>query len=177
MGDLDKQGGTPGENGGTPNDDGELTFESWFSGQDETIQGLITGNVNGLKSALETERQQRKELAKALKDATKELDEGTKARSALEELSSKLDATEQRLAFAESMAGQVSNVKLAWLAALEIGAIDRTGRVNVETLKASYPELFVKKQRPAGNAGDGAGGQAPSGKGMNAFIRTAAGRS
>lgn len=173
----DDQGGTPNGNGGTPNSENELTFDSWFSTQNETIQGLITGNVNGLKSALDTERTQRKDLAKALKDATKELESGTDARKALENISSQLEATEQRLAFVESMAGQVSNVKLAWLAAQEIGAIDRTGAVNVETLKAMYPELFVKKILPAGNAGNGAGGQAPSGQGMNAFIRKAAGRS
>jgi len=168
-------------NGGMPDNndqagDDNLTFDGWIGTQDETVQQLIDGHVNGLKSALTTERNQRKELAKALKEATKELEKGTDARSRLEEISGQLEAAEKRLSFAEAMAGQVTNVKLAWLAAQEIGAVDQTGAVNMESLKANYPELFVKKTVPAGNAGDGAGGSRPGPKDMNSFIRTAAGR-
>ena len=175
MADDNNQGGQSGDDGGNSGED-ELTYDGWFNEQDDAVKGLISGNVTGLKSALDTERSQRKEMAKALKATTKELEKGTDARNALEKITVQLDAAEKRLAFVESVSGQVSNVTLAWLAAQEIGAVDGTGAVNLETLKASYPELFVKKVRPAGNAGDGAGSSVAGKKDMNTFIRRSAGR-
>lgn len=183
MADEPSAGGMPATNepGETPNS-GEmpLTFDSWLETQDDNIKTLIGDHTSGLKSALQTERQQRTELAKALKDATKDLEEGSKARDALDGLSAKLDAHEQQLAFYETAtAAGVTNLKLAWIAAREAGAIDKRGNVNIETLKADYPELFKQKSPPItpGNGGNGAGGSGlPSMKNMDNFIRAATGR-
>lgn len=169
------QGEMPqGDGGGMP-----LDFNGWIEQQDETIKSLVTSHIGGLKTALQSERQQRTELAKALKEATKGLEEGSQARDALTQLSTKLEGHEQQLAFYEvATAAGVKNLRLAWLAAKEAGAVDQRGNVNLQSLKTDYPELFGTPQlRPSGNAGNGAGSGAPGGKSMDNFIRTVAGRS
>jgi len=179
MADDPSAGGMPvtNEPGEMPNGGGEtpLTFDSWLEGQGDDIKTLIGDHTSGLKSALQSERDQRTELAKALKDATKGLEEGSQA---LDGLSAKLETHEQQIAFYETAtAAGVTNLKLAWLAARGTGAIDKRGNVNIQTLKADYPELFKKAPVPPGNGGNGTGANGlPSGEDMNAFIRTAAGR-
>lgn len=176
----DNQGEMPQNNdGGAGGETHAPTFETWLQGQSDEIKGLITTHTAGLKSALDSERNQRKDLARALKDATKDLETGTEARKALEGLTAKLEDQEKQLAFydAATSAG-VSNLRLAWIAAREAGAVDKAGNVNMETLKKEYPELFKKAPPPPGNAGAGANGQQLPGQrtaGMDALIRQVAG--
>lgn len=168
---VDEQTGVTPGTGETP-----VTFEGWLAAQDETARGLIDGHVAGLKNALQSERGQRSELQKALKEATKELEQGTTARTKLEEVAGKMEAYEQQIAAYDTLqAAGVTNLKLAWIAAREAGAVDGRGNVNVETLKASFPELFKTKPAAPGNAGVGGSSQTGQ-RSMNTFIRKAAGR-
>lgn len=74
-----------GDNG----DDGnsEATFETWLSDQPEDVQTMYSSHVHGLKSALDKERANNKEL-KALRKRVKEIDdaEAEKEREKLSEV-------------------------------------------------------------------------------------------
>ena len=157
--------------------DQPLTYDAWLGQQADDIKTLVEGNITGLKSALQSERQQRDDLARQLRDAAKGSQGATK--EALDKLSADLEAANSRAEFfAEATKPEIgcSNPRLAWIAAQEAKALDNRGRVNWETLKQQYPELFQARRPPAGNAGAGTGNQPPAGKSMNDFIRTAAGR-
>lgn len=154
------------------------SFDEWLKGQDEVVKGLVAERFRQLDSTVKATRAEREALNKQLRDATKKLEEGSEARKALEGMSAKLEEAEQRLSFFEDAAKPeigCNNPKLAWLAAIEAGAIDGKGRVNWEALKTQFPELFKPKVPPA-NAGSGTG-TPPAGKvSMNDWIRRAAGR-
>lgn len=157
MADTQDQGGMPaGNGGGTPQNQEPLTFEGWIATQDEAVKGLLDTHTNGLKSALQSERESGTKLKSELKKLTKELDEGTEARKQLEGITAKLDERDLQIAAYETLtAAGVTNLKLAWLAARESGAIDARGNINIETLKVEAPELFKKAAPPPGNAGSG----------------------
>ena len=155
------------------------TWEAVLEGLPEDVRTLYDEHVKGLKNALKSERDQRKALADQLRDAMKDLEEGSKAQKALESFTQKLEAAEQRAAFFEEAARPeigCTNPRLAYLAAQEIEAFDRRGNPNWDVLKKQFPELFGKTRTPSANAGAGAGGQTPKGGDMNAFIRRSAGR-
>lgn len=175
----------PGENtteggGGTPPDgQQETTFEGWLREQTEEVQGLIGDHIQGLRSALQSEREQRREFERQLREATEQLEEGSEARQALESMTSDLEAANRRADFYEDAARPevgCSNPRLAFVAAHEIDAFDRKGNPDWDAIKGQFPELFGSTA-PPGNAGSGAGQQdgTPVG-GMNSFIRRAAGR-
>ena len=155
-----------------------LTFESWFGSQDETVKGLIDAHIKGLKSALESERAQRSDLARQLRDVTAKAEKGSELEKALMEVSTQLEAAERRAAFYEE-AGRPEigclNPKAAFALAQAEDLYDKRGRVDWEALKASAPELF-RPRVPQGNAGLGTSGPPPAHKSMNDFIRRAAGR-
>lgn len=154
------------------------SFDEWLKGQAEPIKALVTERFKQLETTVRATRTEREALNKQLRDATKKMEEGSEARRALEEVSSKLEGAEQRAAFYEDATRPeigCNNPKLAWLAAVEAGAIDGKGRINWDALKSQFPELFKPKVPPA-NAGTGT--QTPlAGKStMNDWIRRAAGR-
>ncbi len=154
-----------------------LTWEGVLGTLTEEQQGLHAAHTAGLKSALDSERGQRRDLAAQLKEATKGLEEGSDARTRLEEATAALELAERKVGFAEeAVKAGVVNVRLAWLAAEEAGVFDRRGNVDWEALRGGFPELFGKKAAPAGNAGAGTGGDPPGAADMNAFIRRSAGR-
>lgn len=159
-------GGTPDAQGGTP----ELTYDTWLAGQDDTVKGLLDKHTGGLRTALHTERENAKTLAKQVKDLAAKADASTEAGKQLVDLSGKLESAEKRAAFVEEAAAAgCRNVKLAWLAASADG-------LTLKQVQEQHPDLFAP-QRPPTHAGNGAqqggGGQAKS---MNAFIRRSAGR-
>jgi hypothetical protein len=155
------------------------TFETWLEKQDETVKGLLDGHVKGLKTALDSERESRKDLEKQLRDLAKKAETGSDAQTKLTTMADQLAASDRKADFydAAHKAG-VSNLSLAYLAASEKGLIDNKGRVNFDEMKKDFPELFGGKPVPDGNAGSGTEG-APGGAAndMNARIRRAAGRS
>jgi len=179
----DKNDGNDGKenNGNQSNDQGNetQTWEAFLEAQSDEVKALADSHIKGLRSALSSERDQRKDLASQLQDAAKKLDKGSEAQKALEEVAGKLDAANQRADFyAEAGKPEIgcSNAKLAYIAAQEVGAFDSRGNVNWDTLKKDFPELFKQKPVAKGNAGNGAGQTGGGKTGMNEFIRAAAGR-
>ncbi len=175
------QSGTPGQAGGQQQAQGEmpLTFDGWLTGQDEQVKGLITGHIAGLKSALESEREQRRSFEAQLREAAKKAEKGSEMEQRLSALADKAGQAERQAKFYEvASAIGVTNLKLAWVAAQDAKLIDGQGNVSTEALKAQFPELFKAPPAPKGNAGAGAGqtGQ-PSKPDMNAYIRQQAGYS
>jgi DNA repair exonuclease SbcCD ATPase subunit len=154
-----------------------VTWESILSELPDEHKGLYEQHVSGLKNALEGEKERRRELSERLQDATSQLEAGSEIRTQLEQLTQQLKEAERRADFVEqSMAQGVINNRLAYLAAQEVGAFDRRGNVNWQTLKEQFPELFKQPIAPRGNAGNGTG-TPPSGGGpdIDAIIRARAG--
>ena len=152
------------------------TFDEWIKGQGDDVQDLFDGYVSGLRSALDSERNERKSLAKQIKDLGKQAEEGSELRQQLTNLTTALESVQRRTAFYESAPGDVANLKLAYLAASDAGMVDDDG-VDWQAMRQRFPELFKRTVVPAGNAGSGAGqnGAQPPHT-MNDFIRGAAGR-
>lgn len=164
---------------GQQGDETPSSWEKYLEGQSEEVRGLYETNVSGLKSALQSERDQREDLAGQLREATGALDEGdSEAREALERITGELEEAQQRADFfAEAARPErgCSNPRLAFLAAQDSELFDRRGNVNWETLQKNAPELFGEKKTPPSNAGSGTGGELPEDFDMNAAIRAAAG--
>jgi len=114
-------------NGGTP------TWEQVLAGLTEEQRSLYETHTQGLRGALQSERQQRQDLARDLRQATQQLQEGSDARQRLEELTGQLDAANRRAEFlADAVRPEIgcTNPALAWLAAQELDAFDRRGNAN-----------------------------------------------
>jgi hypothetical protein len=184
--DAGNDGGTPpdgappadttnqdGGDGGTP-----LTFDAWLAAQDDAVKGLLDEHTKGLKSALQAERQQRNDLAKQLRDASKAMEEGSAARTALEEMTGKLEQAERRAQFLEdAMRPDVgcANPRAAFVLAVADDLFDARGNPDWNAIKQAAPELFPKPRPPQGNAGAGTGTPPPT-TSVNDAIRRAAGR-
>ena len=159
-------------------DTGEMplpaTFDDFLAAQPEGIRALADGYAGGLKTALASEREQRKDLAKQLRDATAKAEAGSAMAKTLEEISGKLDATEKRAAFFESATtAQCANPRAAFLVAQAEGLFKKSGEPDWAALQAVAPELF----RKPGQANAGAGTTAaPAKSSMNDFIRRSTGR-
>lgn len=162
------------ETGETP---APATFDEYLATQPENVRALADTYANGLKTALASEREERKTLAKQLRDATAKAEQGSATAKMLEEISGKLEATERRAAFFESAsAASVGciNPKAAYLVASAEGLFRKDGTPDWLALQATIPELF---RRPGqANAGAGTGAPPPAQASMNDFIRRAAGR-
>jgi hypothetical protein len=159
-------------NGETP-----PTWESILSGLPDDARALYEQHTQGLQSALKDERRQRQELAKQLRDATGQLEAGSKARQDLEALQVQLEDAQRRADFATEAGGHgVANVRLAYLAAQEFDLFDRRGNVQWDELKRAAPELFQQPQPARGNAGSGTQAPPTPAGDMNAYIRRMAGR-
>lgn len=154
---------TPGGGSGAPGAGGETppanqgsapqTFEAWLGSQDAAIKGLIDNHVNGLRGALETERTQRKDFERQVKDLAGKLEKGSEGRQQAEALAGQIATLERQAAFYDAAhAAGVANLRLAWLAAQEAKLIDDKGHIDMLRLKEQFPELF---------RATGAGPQAP----------------
>lgn len=154
------------------------TFDSWYKALPADAQGLIDDHVDGLRSALSTERGERKTLEKRLKEIQKQADEGGDIKTQLQQLSDEMSAATARASFFEAAhAAEVRNLRLAWLAANDAGLVDqKTGVVDFAELRKVAPELFAGKPLPPANAGAGARQTGVAKPGMNDFLRAATGR-
>lgn len=173
------EGGSAGQTAaGTSGD--QTTPQTWEELLDtlpDDQRTLYDEHTRGLRSALDDERRQRKDLAKQLRDAAAAAEEGSQARETLESLQTQLDEAAQRADFAEDAVQQgVTNPRLAWLAAKQIDAFKRNGSADWEALKEAFPELFRKTVAPPANAGAGTDSQPAGALSMNQLIRQAAGR-
>jgi len=172
------------ENGGTPQatqqqapaQTAPKSWDEWLSGQDETVQELADSHVHGLKSALDSERKQRQDMAKQLKALEKNAEAGSEAAKALGELTARLEQAERQAAFyavANTPEIGCSNPRAAFLVAQASGHFTRSGEPDWKAIRAEAPELF--RQRGSANGGAGTNSP-PKAASMNDFIRAAAGR-
>lgn len=165
-------------NGGGNEDPKPLEYDAWLSSQPDEVKTLLDGHTKGLKSALDSEREARKNLEKQARDLAGKAEKGSEAEKQLTELANTIAESDRRGDFYEAAhAAGVSNLKLAYTVAVQDEMFDKRGNVDFEALKKVYPELFGGRKAPDGNAGNGTGNNKPAGKSMNDFIRTAAGRS
>lgn len=176
-------GGTPAPtnqtgNGGTPAPETPASFEAWLLTQDETVRGLYENHTKGLKSALDSERTQRGELAKQLKEAAGKAEKGSELEKALNDATARAEMAERQAAFyvdASKPEIGCSNARAAFAIAQADGLFDRRGNPDWAAIKAAAPELFGHRVA-AGNAGAGTNKPADPARSMNAYIRRAAGR-
>ena len=160
------QGGTPEAQGETP---APVDFDTWLGSQDETVKGLLSTHTGGLRTALQQERDNAKQLAKQLKELGGKLEANSEAAKQVAELSSRLETEQRRADFVqEAAAAGCRDLRLAWLAA-------NADNLTVKQVQAQHPDLFAP--RPATNAGHGATAPASGAqRDRNALIRKAAGR-
>lgn len=150
------------------------SFDTWITGQPEEVRALVEDHTAGLRSALTSERGQRKDLERQLKDLSKRFEKGSEERTAVEKMQADLSAAQRQADFyAEAHKRGVANLKLAWMAAKsEFGGEEE---IDWDKLKQEHPQLFAAtRPAPAGNAGNGTT-QSPKPLDMNAMIRRAAG--
>ena len=151
-----------------------VTFESWIEAQPEDIKTLVTTHTSGLKSALDSERENRKTLEKQLRDLAKKAEAGSEYQKTLTEQADKLQTLERQGSFYDKAhSAGVRNLKLAYLAAEQAELVSDKGDCDFAKLKTQYPELFLVA--PPANAGAGTNTQPPTFN-MDALIRRAAGR-
>jgi hypothetical protein len=161
----------------TPADAPAESFDGWLAGQPETVQSLVATHTAGLKSALESERTERKNTAKQLREALAQADKGSALEKSLQEITTRAEQAERRASFFEEAARPdvgCSNPRAAFLVASAEGLFTRAGEPDWKRIKDAAPELFQRKL-PTANPGNGT--QAPPHTGgMNEFIRRSAGR-
>jgi hypothetical protein len=166
---------------GNPGDQDETqtpTFESWLEEQDETVQGLYESHTQGLRTALDTERSNRKKLEKQLRELAAKAEKGSENETQLNQMADRLAETERQNTFFDAAhAAGVRNLKLAWLAASEAGLVRKDGQADFAALKEQFPELFeAGPPRPSGNPGDGTRTPPAGNDDFSNAIRRAAGR-
>jgi len=165
--------------GPAPAPEGEetMSFETWIIKQDEKVKGMLDSHTKGLKTALDTERGNRKELEKQVRELAGKAEKGSDAEKQLTQLADKLTESDRRADFfdAAHKAG-VTNLKLAYTVAATDDLFDKKGNADFGKLKEAYPELFGVKKAPAGNAGEGTEGRNELAADMNSRIRRLAGR-
>jgi len=155
-----------------------LGWDTFHASLPEEAQKLISDREGGLKTALKTERDARGKAEKDLRDIADKLEKGSDAQKEVLKLADKVaEGTQKSDFYEEAHEEGVSNLKLAYVVAMQDGLISKRGKIDWKTLKESYPELFSKIKIPDGDAGDGTGSKRPGGKmDMNALIRKKAGR-
>lgn len=184
--------GTPPDGGQTPPagdggaGDGQnqqtLVWDSWHAEQGDDVKSLLETHTSGLKTALSSERDARASLEGQITNLKKLAGTGDTAglTKAFEDMQAQLMRSNRKLSFLSEVGASVTDPELAFIAAEAAGAFDKSGRVNLETLKVAHPALFETKQTPPppGNAGNGAGNNRPGGGGVtiNDRIRQASGR-
>lgn len=154
------------------------SFDGWLAEQPETVQTLIASHTSGLKSALESERSERKNTARQLRDALAQAEKGSALEKSLQEITGRAEQAERRAAFFEDAARPdvgCTNARAAYLVATAEDLFTRTGEPDWARIKAAAPELFGRRVA-TGNAGSGQGVPPAPALTMNDYIRRAAGR-
>lgn len=159
-------------------------YEEWVQTQPEPIKQMLSSWEGGLKSALTSERDARRSLERQVRELAGKAEKGSEIETRLTGLADQLSEAQTQNEFYDQASRRgVRDLKLAWLAAKEAGAIDGRGRINWDTLEETYPLLFSKKIQPPGHAGSGTHGGNGSGegqpqvdRGMNAWIRAQSSR-
>ena len=157
--------------------DKALVFDDWLKEQQDPVKTMLDGHTKGLKSALDGERDARKDLEKQVRELAAKSEKGSEAEAKLTALADEMSEADRKADFyEEAHKAGVTNLKLAYLAAVQDELFDRRGRVNFEGLKKSCPELFGVAKPPPADGGAGREGDEPAHTSMNEFIRKGAGR-
>ena len=152
------------------------TAEEWLNSLDDTQKGFLEAHTKGLKSALDSERDARKEQEKNLKDLKSKAEKGSEMEAELAKKLAEVEQANKRADFYEAatVAG-VKNPRLAWITATADDLFKRDGRPDLDALKEKYPELF-NQPSPNGKAGSGAGAPPPKSNTVDDILRRKAGR-
>jgi hypothetical protein len=155
-----------------------VSYESWYETQSDDVRKMIDGHLTGLRNTVKATRQERDGLAEQIKELLPKAEKGSELEKSLTDISSKLEQTERRAAFAEEATKPeigCRNPKAAYLLAVADNLFDKRGNPDWDKIKAAAPELFGA---PAVNANAGSGtGQKPPQADMNTLIRRQTGRS
>lgn len=165
--------------GNEPQAEAPFDFDGWLGEQPEHVRKGYEGKTQGLHSALERERQERKEMSKQLKELLPKAEKGSEAEKALGEMSTRLEQANQRAAFVEeAIRPEIGcrNPKAAFLVAQADGLFKRSGDPDWTAIKQAAPELFGSTKTPPGNGGNGRESPPARAGGMNEYIRAATGR-
>lgn len=167
-----------GKDGGKSQQKDPIDFATWLKDQPAELVSAYENNVKGLKGALVNERTSRQDLEKKLRDLAKKAEAGSEAQGELTKMANEVSESQRRSDFYEAAhAAGVTNLKLAYVIAAQDDLFDSKGRVNFETMRTEYPELFGSQKKTAKtNAGTGSGPNSSS-TNMNDYIRAASGRS
>ncbi len=155
-----------------------LAWKPWHDALPKEAQELIATRESGLKTALDSERDARKDAEKDLRAVAKDLEEGSEAQKKVLTLADDVaEGTKKADFYEDAHKAGVSNLKLAFLVATDEGLFDKRGNANFDKLKEGFPELFGKKPIVDSNAGDGTGKGLDGKKAdMNLFIRSGSGK-
>lgn len=171
-------GGQPGQGDGGQGAGGQgagaapLQFDAWIAGQPPEIKTLLDGHISGLKTALGSERERNKTLEKDLREMASKAEKGSDAEKQLSALANQVKEAGQKSGFYESaVQAGVTNLKLAYMAAVNDGLFKKDGAPDFEALKKNYPELFRAAGGGTNNAGSGASGEPVSKQTMDGYIR------
>jgi len=154
------------------------TWESVLAGLPDEAKTLYQQHTAGLTSALDKERDARKDQEKSLRDLAKKAEAGSEAQKELTDVADKLAVANKRADFFQEAAKPeigCRNPELAFKVALIDDSFDKRGNVNWLALKESYPELFGEYKKPGADAGTGRTGQVP-GLSVDDKLRAALGR-
>jgi hypothetical protein len=174
-GDESKKGGDQGNQAGAGS--ATQTFDDWHKSLDDKAKAHLESHVNGLKTALDSERNSKKDLEKQLRELSAKAEKGSEFEKQLNEISEKLNTTSKRADFMEAAhAAGVKNLKLAWTVAVSDDLFKRDGSPDFDAIKKDYPELFASTTTTNAGAGNGAGQKGAGTASMNDMIRQAAGR-
>ena len=156
------------------------TWDAILAALPEEQRALYEEHTGGLKRTVQATRQERDTLQAKLGEITTALGKDpAEAKRLLDETSAQLKVATQRAEFAEQAVRPeigCTNPANAFLIAQAQGLFNSRGVPDWDRIKEAVPEFFKPKAVPPGNAGSGTGAPPPTGKSMNDFIRTAAGR-
>lgn len=156
----------------------EIVWDAWLGEQPEPVKAAYEKHTAGLKSALVSERSERKSLADQLRKLSKSAEAGSELQTRLDETVGALEEAEAKAQFFEDAAPVVANLRVAWVYAKSAGLVDKHGRVDMARLRVEAPQLFEtpRKAAPPAHAGNSAKDAPPPQRNMNDFIRQSAGR-
>jgi hypothetical protein len=152
------------DEGTPPAETAAATPETWFGALPEDAKSIAQqwhdGQVTGLKTALGSERDERKadrkqfqtQLTDAIAKASGE------AKAELEKISASLSESGTRSDFyADAHEAGAGDLRLAWAAVKEYELYDRKGNPDLEALKTKCPYLFQTAKPVVPHVGAGSG--------------------
>lgn len=167
------------DQGGTPE-----TWQAWLEAQPEEqrtrITTLYSAHEQGLRSALDSERNQRKAFERDLNALKDKAEKGSALEQQLNGITAQLESANRRADFVEAAVKPevgIADVAAAWIIANATPDtyFNKRGQVDFALLKQNHPALFKSAAPPRANAGNGSG-QDGGATSINDFIRRAAGR-